>query len=267
MAVDEMLSKNSQVESVYIESIRDVALRTYGAMPNPDSKPYFLDKTTRYYLILDFLFEVFPQSAFVFLDRNPLAIAASVMSYGKQGRSIFDSTDRQRDLFTAPVVIREAGKTIAPAKRLRSASVSYEDLVADPERTVAQICEQIGLPYEPGMLDYGGKVDLGKTNWVDGKSVYKHSSVVGNYKDAWPQSIETKSELRFFERYLDQLPDDCVNGPGYTRESLREKLGELGGHVKRDKLMLGRRAKICMRDFMDYTGTLGIAKRLLRHNK
>ena len=31
----------------------------------------------------------------------------------------------------------------------------YEDLTAEPEAQARQLCEFLGLPFEPGMLDYG----------------------------------------------------------------------------------------------------------------
>jgi hypothetical protein len=44
--------------------------------------------------------------------------------------------------------------------RERYHELRYEDLVADPERAVRAICAFADLPYEPGMLDYAGSVDV-----------------------------------------------------------------------------------------------------------
>ena len=34
-------------------------------------------------------------------------------------------------------------------------TVRYEDLTASPERVVRELCEFVGVPFEPKMLDYG----------------------------------------------------------------------------------------------------------------
>lgn len=40
-------------------------------------------------------------------------------------------------------------------KALPGLTVRYEDLTANPEAEAKRICEFLGVPYEPGMLEYG----------------------------------------------------------------------------------------------------------------
>ncbi len=48
-------------------------------------------------------------------------------------------------------------------------TVRYEDLTADPERELRAICDFLGMPYEPTMLDYGqfdhGRYKSGLGDW------------------------------------------------------------------------------------------------------
>ncbi len=49
------------------------------------------------------------------------------------------------------------GERVGPERYLE---VRYEQLVAAPEETIRAVCAFVSLPYEPGMLDYAGTVDL-----------------------------------------------------------------------------------------------------------
>jgi hypothetical protein len=55
------------------------------------------------------------------------------------------------------VAARKLGARVGPR---RYHELRYESLVADPEGELQGICDFAGLEYEPGMLDYAGKVDV-----------------------------------------------------------------------------------------------------------
>lgn len=229
-AVDDLLRSNPLAERAYLEGVRNLVRQTYGALHNPENKTHFLDKTTRYYLILPYLFSLFPEAKYVFLLRNPLAIASSILSYNFAGHIAgLQRIDRQRDLHIAPRAIRDA----AESAKVKKAVVHYEDLVRSPERSVQLICESLELEYEPQMLTYGGKVDFGGKR-VDTKSIHRHQTAVGDYAHTWHHAITTKTQLRFFRDYLDTLPDDCVSGPEYSRDDLSAALDSLKRRVVND---------------------------------
>jgi len=96
--------------------------------------------------IVDELQRCWPDARFVVLLRHPLRVARSVLD---------NFTDH--DLETAT---RQLVRVDEVVQRLRSRprgvlTVRYEALVAFPSRTLRQICEYLGLIYEPEMLNYG----------------------------------------------------------------------------------------------------------------
>src|SRR5687767_8500554 len=52
-------------------------------------RDWFLDKTPRYFLILEELVEMFPEAKFIVLQRSPLAVVASILNTWHEGRFNF----------------------------------------------------------------------------------------------------------------------------------------------------------------------------------
>jgi hypothetical protein len=50
-------------------------------------------------------------------------------------------------------------------------TVRYEDITADPARELQRVCAYLGVPWEPGMVDYGahdhGRFKSGLGDWAD----------------------------------------------------------------------------------------------------
>jgi len=231
-------------EEFYLEIVRAAAAAMYHAALESTGKQYFLDKTPRYYFIIPELYKIFPQARFVFLIRNPLAVFASILSVSLEGRwRNFRWEDRRHDIMTAPRLMLEG---IAAVKQ-RSAVVHYEKLVSAPERAVQNLCAGLGLPYDPDMLNYGGKVRLTGA-FVDPKSIHRHSRPVPDYAARWSESLDTPAKVQMASVYLQLLGRGTVEALGYSYEELKESLDAIP--VKRlkpqlpwEKLLLGEKRR------------------------
>ena len=110
----------------YLDEVRRSALALYDRPPA--TRRWFLDKTPRYHLVVDEIMELFPDARFVFLWRNPLAVAASIIeSFGRghvEPRPVRDRPPRTASSGWSP--------PRAPTTR-RCIRLRYEDVVADPE--------------------------------------------------------------------------------------------------------------------------------------
>src|SRR5690349_16987156 len=71
-AVAEFLAYYTEGPGVYDDAIREWARVLYGHALERSGKRFFVDKTPRYYYIVDDLVRLFPQAKFVFLLRNPM---------------------------------------------------------------------------------------------------------------------------------------------------------------------------------------------------
>lgn len=137
-------------EQDYIDACRAYCDLLYGRMLTTTGKPFFLDKTPAYGLILPFMQKVFPDAKYVVLTRHPVAIFSSYAN------SFFDG-DYQVAQNYNPILNRYVP---AIAKFLRQQDtpyfhVKYEKLVTEPEVWMERICAHIGVPFEQGIINYG----------------------------------------------------------------------------------------------------------------
>jgi hypothetical protein len=125
-------------------------------------KPTIVDKTPNNVYIADRLREAWPDSRFIFLLRHPGAIARS-----RQERKGEDY-DPERN---AVVIKRYCDALEAARQAYDGHTIRYEEVTRDPERSMRGVCEFLGVPFEPQMLDYGkydhGRYKVGLGDWAD----------------------------------------------------------------------------------------------------
>ena len=170
-----------------------------------------LDKTPRYYHIIDELVELFPKAKFVLLARNPLSVFGSILNYNFNGniKAMMSSPDRRHDLYTGPKNILEAKNRNLP----NTVFIRYEDLVQDEGAIQTQIVDFLGIEYKSFAYSVG--VDFAGTSWIDGKSVAKHSAPVENYIDSWRDHIRDGGAKCEAISYLRSLGEELMSGLGY----------------------------------------------------
>ena len=124
-------------------------------------KRLLVNKTPSDAFIADRIRECWPDSRFIFLLRHPLSIARSRHAARPQ-----DSDERNLTM-----VRRYCDAIEAARHEYEGLSVRYEDITEDPERETRRICEFLGVPWEPGMLEYGqfdhGRMKAGLGDWSD----------------------------------------------------------------------------------------------------
>ncbi len=124
------------------------ALRSfYEACAERAGKPRWGEKTPRYVLKMPLIQRALPEAHFVHVIRDGRDVALSVL----------DRTVRE-DVDTAEVARRwrrkiERARDDAPQLD-HYLEVRYEDLVADPQAVLGEVCEFLELPYDDAMLDY-----------------------------------------------------------------------------------------------------------------
>lgn len=136
----------------FTEASRQFAVTAYNSSLQAAGKTVFIDKTPRYFHILPQLENLFPKAKKIWLQRNPLDVAASYY------RS-WSITPEQ--LIGCPTIPASFDLTFGLHALARYASsspnvceIQYEQLVNNQSGTIEIICQFLGLPHEPGLLDY-----------------------------------------------------------------------------------------------------------------
>jgi hypothetical protein len=133
----------------------------YEAYAAARGKKRWGDKTPMYMQHLPMLEGLFPTAVYVHLVRDGRDCALSFLQMPEgvvtrswaHPRTAAEFACQWRAEVRAA---RELGRRVGG----RHLEVRYEQLVEAPERTLEQICEHVGLRYEPSMLEYAGTVDL-----------------------------------------------------------------------------------------------------------
>ncbi|MCT2593494.1 sulfotransferase [Streptomyces sp. N2-109] len=108
-------------------------------------KQLIVDKTPPNTLIWPRLHRCWPRARYLFLLRHPAAVVTSLVNRRQ---------DPDLDQIHAEV-LRYAEHLEEARHALAGHTVSYEELTAEPARATREICDHLGLPWDPDMLDYG----------------------------------------------------------------------------------------------------------------
>lgn len=209
----------SFLHSIGGKELRDKAIASaYGQLYEKATQSQhaavFLDKTPRYYFVIDELLTMFPHARFIFLLRNPLAVLNSMME--KHEGRIWEN---RRDLLEAPRCLVNG----VAAAGSRSLTVRYEDLVVDPDTTVRRACDFLGIAFDPGMLRYDTT-----QSWVmgDRKAVLSHTETVSSFKDKWKRNLQKPQHWRVAKDYLGFLGPRLTASMGYDHAALSRSIDE-----------------------------------------
>ena len=225
-ATTDFLSHVPGGENTYYEGVRLLLNHLYNAALAPSGKSVFLDKTPRYYFIIDELRRVFPDARFVFLIRNPLAVFSSILEawihkphFGHQYAFRYDL---MHDLFTAPELLAHAIANPAP----NTAVIHYENLVQSPASELTRLCQQLRLPFHPEMIEYGHNPQNKHWTFGDQGTVYTENRPISSRAERWQHVLSSNPGWHgLANSYLQTLGAGRTEPLGYNFASLAAALG------------------------------------------
>ncbi len=111
---------------------------------------YVIDKTPRYWEMVQEINELFPKARIIILRRNPLDVVRSlVKTYGMT--SIDELNQFRRDLLYAPKWLKKFGDDHSGNPKV--ISLFYEDLKNNTKDVVSELYEWLGLSFSEKVLD------------------------------------------------------------------------------------------------------------------
>ncbi|MGI0500043.1 sulfotransferase family protein [Limnospira platensis CENA597] len=207
----------------YLAEIRKLVLNLYTKLCQ-DNEQYFLDKTPRYHLIVKEVIQLFPDGKFIFLWRNPLSVAASIIQ--TFGLGYWNLRDYRIDLFDGLNNLIEASKMYDD----RVLFVRYEDIIENPRRELSQVFAYLDLPFNPQIVSQFVRVDL-KGNFGDPTGVKQYQSISKEPTEKWKQILNNPIRKGWSRRYLNWLGEERLSVMGYNLAQLMAELEESSGSM------------------------------------
>ncbi|MFC1497561.1 sulfotransferase [Verrucomicrobiota bacterium] len=224
IGLTEFLGVLEDNEDSYYVAVRKMAMHLYETFLSKKHKKIFLDKTSRYYLILPELMRVFPDARYVFLVRNPLDVFASFLEnmVNRDWRGLGEPGIRN-DLLSGYKYIEKGISSLSG----KAVVVKYEDIVSDPASAISGLCENLNISYEAEMLNYGDRIGVLEGKLVDPKSIHKHNKCVADYSGKWKSKINTRQEKYLAYSFLKHLDQDMENRFGYSFKDMLSDVSDL----------------------------------------
>ena len=127
------------------------AARIYDAACRRAGADVLIDKTPRYYWIIEDLLRMLPESRIIILVRNPMAVLSSVIQTWSTKGSGGSLSSYRADLLEAPPRLANAIEYGDD----RVHTVHYEDIVTDTEAALTELQRFMGLEVEENLSHYG----------------------------------------------------------------------------------------------------------------
>jgi len=168
-----------------------------------------IDKTPRYWEIIDEIPKLFPKAKIIVLKRNPEDVLISIMKTW-QLESVKDLSRFQRDLLLAPKKMQDFIENNKDNDNVLE--VKFESLKQNLSNETQALYNWLQLPYSDEVLD---TEQNNKTKGVFGDP-YQNSN--DTYKKASSLRAEyklSKKQLNFISSYLNYLGQSLLNNYGY----------------------------------------------------
>lgn len=224
-AIDDFFGSIVGGQEAYLEEVRTFSLNLYSNAAS--GAPYFVDKTPRYHLIIDDIKELFPDSRFIFLWRQPLAVAASIIdSFGHRGR--WNLEKYEIDLMDGLESLVSADR----ANDSRCHTLRFEDVIRDPESSMDGIFRFLQLdPADADITDFARVRLSGRMGDRTGVSDYR--TVASEPLLKWRQTMNTAFRKRWCRRYLTRIGRARVEHMGYDYDELCAEVDDLSPSLRR----------------------------------
>jgi hypothetical protein len=217
LAINDILQSRDGGEFVYKQAVRSFANSIYAHAALNTAAEFFVDKTPRYHLIVDEIAELYPDSKFIFLWRNPLAVAASMSNTWASGK--WNAYDYYVDLYSGTENLCAAAKSHAD----RSLSVRYEDLVSSPETALRELFSFLQLEdWAPAAKSFSKIKLIGRMQ--DPSGVKNFKSVNEARADDWRAFYLNPVRKLWARHYLAWIGNGRLGRMGYSVDALLETL-------------------------------------------
>lgn len=216
IALQDFISTFPEKKKDYQQAIQAFVLHLY-RISSAKEATHFVDKTPRYHLIAQEILDTFPDARFIFLWRNPLAVAASMMSTWSQGK--WNLHRFEIDLYEGVQNLLAARDALSG----KSFSVAFEELVSSPQSVYPALFEYLELDLESASYESFNDVRL-SGRMGDPTGVNQYQEIDSSTRDNWPRMFNNPVRRLWARKYLGWLGESRLNSLGYDKSELLDNL-------------------------------------------
>ena len=215
-AIEDFYKELPHGKEDYVNSLKKFVMELYHKRANQEYA-YFLDKTPRYHLICKEIINFFPEGKFIFLMRNPLAVAASIINSLYRGKwklatcyiDLYDGLLNLLNTFSANEAIAH--------------KILYENLVQDPQSEIKKMCDYLDISYTEQMITGFKNVQF-SGRMGDKVGIQKYTIINNGAKDEWIKTFNNPFRRLWASRYLEWIGAAKLNSMGFDHLELKSAL-------------------------------------------
>jgi len=203
----------------YLREIRALALRLYTKAAKRKVS-YFVDKAGAYHLIVEEIIQMFPEGKFIFLWRNPLAVASSLMKSWSDGK--WNLYNYERRLYQG------LPQLLAAYEKYKNHvhAVCYEELITNPGKVSQGIFDYLQLAFDTEIISQYTKTKFkGGTGDVVGMRQYQKLS--SEPLEKWKVVLANPIRKAWARSYLNYIGKERLSTMGYDLEELVSTLNNI----------------------------------------
>lgn len=207
--------------SDYCNEVQQFVLALYTKATTKPGAIYFVDKSPGYSFIADNLPDLLHCAKYIFLWRNPLAIASSWVQAYDGGR--WRVAHLHREFAQGLPKLLDCYRRISS----RAIAVRYEDLVTHPEREISRITQYLGIPFEKNMLVDFAKVEF--SGEMGDPSRHRYKTISPHALNEWQNVYCNFLRKSWGRRLLRGVGDADLKLMGYDQETIKLTLDSSPG--------------------------------------
>ena len=208
-ALSDICQEISEIK--YDDYLRKFALNLYKDL-SEDSSIYFVDKTPRYFYVVDDILRIFPDAKFIFLWRNPIDVMASLVNTAFSGKWKIHSFEK--DIVMGYSQLCRAYND----NKNRCIAIRYEDLLSDPHLIIDEVCDYLEVKSVDSMLDIQNHSLKGSLG--DPVTSNQHSKIRSAPSENREVLYRNQLRVHDVQRLLSFFSDRDLMLMGYSKESL-----------------------------------------------
>jgi len=202
----------------YIQHLHNIYLSLYEEYLTKEAKGTFLDKTPRYYLIINELVEVFPEAKFILLIRNPLAVLGSIInSWTKE--NWYQLSQYKVDLINGIDTMLDGMECYKESALV----FRYEDLLHNQTKALKKCFTYIELEFEEEILNYHQQ-NSEKWLYGDSENIYAKKGIDTSNDLKWLENLNKPQYWRVMYDYLHFIGEHKLHKLGYSFDEMHETL-------------------------------------------